>query len=155
MAALAQAEFKERLAASGIAPDEPLHGVLMTVFETAAETREIVGTGARGLSPAGEKELIARVAESSAEAAQHEVERLARRIGWKNASLMALAGLALLGGGYVWGGHRQVETGFLGQLTADNDVRSIERYCRAHIVRRSERIACDLGTVWLSDDYSR
>ena len=141
--------FHEALAKAGIGPDKPLYTVLTTLHETAREAREIVGKGARGLSQEGERELIQRIADHSADATHKEVERLALRVGWKNALLMALSGLTLLGGGYLCGQLRQAEPGFLGQLAAANDVGAIERYCRAHTVQQDGGTVCQMPSVWV------
>ena len=148
MAAVTAPEFKQRLAASGITPDEPLHEVLVTVFDTATEAREIVGKGARGLSPEGEKALIQRIAETSADATHREIDRMALRIGWKNAILLAISGLVLLGGGYLIG-TTAGRTGFLGRLEAQNDVGAIERYCLAHTVQQDGGTACQMPPMWI------
>jgi hypothetical protein len=73
--------FREQLRAAGITPEKPLHAVLVTTFETALAAQQAVGSGARGLTPEGERELIRRVTDAAAESTEREVERIVRRFG--------------------------------------------------------------------------
>ena len=143
-------QFKDRLKAAGIAPDKPLHGVLLTVYETALEAKAAVGTGARGLSEQGERELIYRLSENALSVTSREVERFARRISFRNSFLFGLAGLLLLAGGFVWGHwNAPGRSGFLADIASGNELAPIESYCRAHIFRRDGKAACQLPNVWV------
>ena len=104
--------YRETLRRAGIAPDKPLHAVLVTTFETALTAQESVHGGARGLTPEGERELIRRVTEAATGSTEREVERIVHRFDLALAVkiAVALACFALSGavGGY-WLGVKEVQ----------------------------------------------
>lgn len=143
-------QYKEKLRAAGIIPGKPLYDVLLMAYEATLETRAIVGRGARGLTPEGEQELIYRVSENAATVTAQEVERLSRRVGWRNSFLMALIGLALLAVGYGWGRwSAPALDDFLAMVSNENDLSTLENYCRQHTFLRDGKTACQLPPVWV------
>ena len=126
LATLSRAEFIEKLAEADIGPDEPLHPILVMNYETSMMAWEAVKVGARGLSPEGERELIHMVAENAIGVTGQAVERLIRKATFRNSLSIALAALAILAAGFLWGDWNAPGRGsFLGS------VRDGER-CRLH-----------------------
>ena len=92
--------FREQLRKAGITESKPLFAILMTVHEAALSAQQAVGSGARGLTPEGERELIRRVTDAAAETTEREAEWIVRRfdLGLAVKVAMALAFFALAGG---------------------------------------------------------
>jgi hypothetical protein len=144
---------------AGMRLDSPLRAALLTATE-AAETARVATTGARGLTPEGEQDLIRRVAEAAAIGAEREMLRLARRVELRTALMLAVSGLALLGGGYALGrwdgagsGAARAEglqgAAFVAQVAELNDLAALRRHCERHAYREQGRLACNLPPVWI------
>jgi hypothetical protein len=104
--------FREQLRKAGITESKPLFAILMTVHETALTAQQAVGSGARGLTPEGERELIRRVTDAAAESTEREAEWIVRRfdLGLAVKVAMALAFFALAGGtGGYWLGMKEAQ----------------------------------------------
>jgi hypothetical protein len=142
---------------AGMEEDSPLRLALVTVMETAETASEAVRSGARGLTPEGEADLIQRISQAAVVATQREAARIVRRSGVTTAAMLAVAGLLLAGAGYGvgrWDGARQgaaaVEgAAFLAQVAALNDARAMADTCRRTQRREKGGIACDLPPVWV------
>ena len=112
--------------------------------------REAVKGGARGLSPEGERELIHMVAENAVGVTGQAVERLIRKATFRNSLSMALAALAILAAGFLWGDwNAPGRGGFLGSVETANDVGFMQKYCEAHTFQRDGKTACQLPPVWI------
>jgi hypothetical protein len=144
---------------AGMRPDSPLRAALLTATE-AAETARVATTGARGLTPEGEQDLIRRVAEAAAIGAEREMARLARRLDLRTGLALAFAGLLLAGGGYALGrwdgagsGAARAEglqgAAFVAQVAELNDLVALRRHCERHAYREQGRLACNLPPVWI------
>ncbi|WP_132294145.1 hypothetical protein [Roseicella aquatilis] len=150
--------FAARLTAAGIPPDKPLHGVLLTVHEAAETALATVTDKARGLTPQGEAELIARVSREAADAAESRVDRMVRGFSLRTALLAAFGGLVLLGAGYAvgrWDGVRVGAQGiegsvFMAQIASLNDARALAQRCRETQRQAQGGTACDLPPVWVN-----
>ncbi|MDB5848234.1 MAG: hypothetical protein JWP29_1986 [Rhodoferax sp.] len=132
MAALTTDEFRDTMAAAGITPGKPLYAVMVALHEMA--------DGARGLTPDGERALIARVtgaimtgAEAvGASAYRHSRTRLL-------VALVAAFGLAMAAGGglaylMIPGSQAEVMVG---------------AYCLSHAFDQAGGLVCQLPPVWL------
>ena len=53
--------FREKCVAAGIVDDKPLYQVMMTLFVASETALSTVRTGARGLTPEGEADLVKRI----------------------------------------------------------------------------------------------
>ena len=122
---------------AGITSDKPLHAILLAVHGAALEAREVVTTGARGLSEKGERDLIQRVAGLCSQAADRAMARQSRLAAWRSGALVAAGMLLALAGGYWLGLSRPVATD-LGPLPREvaealrmNDLSSAWRACIA------------------------
>lgn len=156
MAAVAP-DFLDLLRRAGIDETKPLHTVLLASYDAATQAREAIGTGARGLTPEGEADLIRRVALAATAATEREAARIVRRSSFTTAAVLMVAGLLLAGVGYGvgrWDGQRQGMAAFegatfLAQVAALNDARAMAEKCRQTRRREAGGIACDLPPVWV------
>ena len=110
-------QFRERCEAAGIAGDKPLYQVMMTLFVASETALATVKSGARGLTPEGEADLIKRLSRqadaSMRDAATKHRLRLERKSSLIAGAVVA-ACLFLGGGGGYWlgwsSGRQSVET---------------------------------------------
>lgn len=144
---------------AGMRPDSPLRAALLATTEAAVAARE-AASGARGLTPEAERDLVRRVAEAAAAGAEREVARLSRRMELRTALMLAVSALALLGSGYALGrwdgaGSSMARTEgiqgatFVAQVAELNDIPALRRHCERHGYREQGRLACDLPPVWI------
>jgi hypothetical protein len=100
-------DFRERCRQAGIADDKPLSQILMTVFVASETALSTVKTGARGLTPEGEAELVGRLVKTVDVAvkssAQQNRLRLERKASWVAGGVVAASLLLGGSGGYAWG----------------------------------------------------
>lgn len=82
----------------------------MAVHGAAEEAREVVTSGARGLTPDGERALIQRVAGTCSQAAERAMAQRSRIAAWRSGALVATGMLLALAGGYWLGLTRPVAT---------------------------------------------
>jgi H+/Cl- antiporter ClcA len=136
-------------------PDSPLRAALLATFEAASAAREAAG-GARGLTAEGELELVRKTAEAAAAGAEREMASLARRIDVRTSTVLALAGLLLLGSGYALGRwHSTARTSgaggasFFAAVAELNDVGALRRHCERTSYEQAGHRACDLPPVWI------
>lgn len=96
-------EFRERCRQSGITDDKPLSQVLLTVFVAAETVLATAQTGARGLTPEGEAELVRRIKHTVQVASERHRLRLDRKASWIAGGALAASLLVGALGGYWWG----------------------------------------------------
>jgi len=144
---------------AGMRPDSPLRAALLAATE-AAETARVATTGARGLTPEGEQDLVRRVSEAAAIGAEREMARLARRMDLRTGLTLALAGLLLAGGGYALGrsdaaglGAARVQAlagaAFFAQVAELNDPAALRRHCERNAYQQGNALACALPPIWI------
>lgn len=99
--------FQEACKTSGVSPDKPLYTALATVMETALIAQDIAKGGARGITPEGEADLIARVTKAVDGAMKDHAKRNRLGLQWLTSCLVggavAFSLLVGLGIGHWWG----------------------------------------------------
>lgn len=140
---------------AGMRADSPLRAALLATFEAASAARE-AASGARGLSPEGERDLVRRTAEAAAAGAEREVWRLARRAELRTGLALALAGIILFASGYALGRRDMLgqtegtaAAAFVAGIAELNDVAALRRHCERTGYDQAGRRACDLPPVWI------
>ena len=129
----------------------------MTAMQTARASREAVGSGARGLAPEGERELIARLSETAISVVERDLDRMNWRsklaAGFKGALIGAgLLALGFAGGRYFdRGGQARALEGaaFMAQIASLNDLRVLQEQCNRTARQQTNGMACDLPPVWV------
>lgn len=144
---------------AGMRPDSPLRAALLATTE-AAETARVATTGARGLTPEGEQDLVRRVSEAAAIGAEREMVRLARRMDLRTGLALAAAGLLLAGGGYALGrwdaagaGAARIQAlagaAFFAQVAELNDPTTLRQHCERNAYQQGNAMACALPPIWI------
>ncbi|MDB5243754.1 MAG: hypothetical protein JWP57_4380 [Spirosoma sp.] len=149
MGALTPAEFAVLLDRAGITESKPLYAVMVATFEATS--------GARGLTPEGEKNLVARVAGAVRAGAEQAGAQAYRQGRMRTLAVQIGVGVAVLAGGWALGywqrGEVRVEAiagaSFVAQLVTLNDPAALRTYCMAHAYQQAGGTACQLPPVWV------
>lgn len=93
-------QFKAACERANIHPDKPIYMVLATVWRSVQELKDVIGTGARGLTPEGENDLIQRIARQADLSMRDSMAKHRVRLNlWTSLAVGAGCVLCLTGGG--------------------------------------------------------
>ena len=93
-------QFRAACARANIQPDKPIYMLLSTVWRSVQELKDVVGTGARGLTPEGENDLIQRIARQAELSMRDSMTKHRVRLNlWTSMAAGAACVLCLTAGG--------------------------------------------------------
>jgi hypothetical protein len=93
-------QFKAACERANIHADKPIYMVLATVWRSVQELKGVVGTGARGLTPEGENDLIQRITRQAEMSMRDSMAKHRVRLNlWTSVGVGAVCVLCLTGGG--------------------------------------------------------
>ncbi len=128
-----------------------------TVADAVKEVREAAGSGARGLTPKGEDELVQRLRERTAYEAQQAVTRIGRTMRAGVVVTAVAVGGVLASAGFIagrWTADERVigmrDAAFMAQLAEVNGARNLREFCQANPGQvDGDWQTCKLPALWV------
>lgn len=92
-------QFRAACERASLHPDKPLYMVLSTVWRSVQELKDVIGTGARGLTQEGENDLIQRISRQAELSMRDSMAKHRIRLNlWTSVGVGAVCVLCLTGG---------------------------------------------------------